>query len=322
MQHLRALLATARIANVPSVVSNVAFGAVLMQVSRQESCTNAYTASLAACLLYVAGNFLNDWYDVAWDRQHRPERAIPRALFRRSTYLITAIALLASSLGIGFAVNSSVGILLIVLALLVILYTIIHKKNRLGVWVMGSCRAMLYVVGMACMDSSFSHLHDLFSGRSGFTDACAMGCIFVFPALGMLCYIAGISLLAKAESLPQEQQRARLLPRLLVFSPILTHGAIVSCFPRETDIIVHVAFHALAVFGTWTYFAAVWPRPIGQRVSRLLMGIPLIDAILLSAIISLHGLSPSSLISHNPINYIPSLAFLLAGLLQRIAPAS
>ncbi len=321
MQHLRALLATARIANVPSVVSNVVYGAVMLNLLSNDSISFPYKAAFASCLLYIGGNFLNDWHDTAWDCQHRPERALPSGLFRINTYLIIAGLLFSTSLCIGFSVNPSVGLLLCALTFLVILYTIIHKKHRLGVWVMGSCRAMLGFVGMASVDPDFSTMHHIFSRAFLFKDFSPECSIFVFPPLGMLCYIAGISLLAKAESLPSEQQRARWFPRLLVFSPILTHGAIAFCNPDQTKLIAHLAFHALAVFGMWTYFAAIWPRPLGQRVSRLLMGIPLIDAIHLSTILTLsymEGLptQPAMVV------VIPIIAFLLAGLLQKIAPAS
>jgi UbiA prenyltransferase family len=320
MQHLRALLATARIANVPSVVSNVVYGAVIMNILIGNRYSSTYTTALASCLLYIAGNFLNDWHDVAWDRQHRPERAIPSGLFRRHTYLVAAILLFTTSLGIGFSVNASVGFLLSVLVILVILYTLIHKKNRLGVWVMGSCRAMLGFVGMASMNPNVSDIQDFYSSISNFKEAFFICSMFIFPAVGMLFYIAGISLLAKAESLPLEQQRARLLPRFLVFSPILTHGVLGCYFHQTPESIAHLAFHALVIFGTCTYFAAIWPRPLGQRVSTLLMGIPLIDAIHLSTLFTMQGLTPAA--SLQPIFYIPIIAFLLAGLLQKIAPAS
>lgn len=327
MLHLRALLATARIANVPSVVSNVVFGAVVMRMFDDQPLFDTCFSALAACLLYIAGNFLNDWHDVAWDRQHRPERAIPAGLFPRSSYLITAVVLFLASLGIGFSINPWVGSALLIIALLIILYTLIHKTHSWGIWVMGSCRAMLYVVGAVSMNVDFSKLQHSFSLIRDSSTLLVFGTLFVFPPIGMLCYIAGISLLAKAETLAEEYHHSLLLPRMLVFFPVLTHGSVVYYVSMGTDLnpIAHLAFHALCVFGGWTCYAAMTKISIGQRVARLLMGIPLMDGIWLSSLFTV-GLFSEDMErwARFPVLLCitPLIAFALAALLQKIAPAS
>lgn len=325
MLHLRALLATARIANVPSVVSNVVFGAVVMRMFDDQPLFDTCFSALAACLLYIAGNFLNDWHDVAWDRQHRPERAIPAGLFPRSSYLITAVVLFLASLGIGFSINPWVGSALLIIALLIILYTLIHKTHSWGIWVMGSCRAMLYVVGAVSMNVDVTWMQQFISLSSDTTGLLIFCTIFVFPPIGMLCYIAGISLLAKAEALAEEYHHSLLLPRLLVFFPVLTHGSVVYCFSTSPNLIAHVAFHALCVFGGWTCYAAMTKISIGQRVARLLMGIPLMDGIWLSSLFTV-GLFSEDMErwARFPVLLCitPLIAFALAALLQKIAPAS
>ena len=75
-----ALLSTARVANIPSVVSNVWVGVVLGALMRSYAgdqppsipWTSAAATTFAGILLYVGGNFLNDWMDRAWDAEHRP----------------------------------------------------------------------------------------------------------------------------------------------------------------------------------------------------------------------------------------------------------
>ena len=82
----RPLLATLRIANAPSVASNVWLGVVLGQMATLELefnfAWNAVLPALAGVLLYFAGNLANDWFDRDWDRTRRPERA---SLQRRSS---------------------------------------------------------------------------------------------------------------------------------------------------------------------------------------------------------------------------------------------
>ena len=80
-QKLLLLLASARIANLPSVVSNVWLGVALGSLAgwRWAPSASLWPAAavlaLSGGLLYVSGNFLNDWHDRQWDAQHRPERA-------------------------------------------------------------------------------------------------------------------------------------------------------------------------------------------------------------------------------------------------------
>ncbi|MEO5716834.1 MAG: UbiA family prenyltransferase, partial [Luteolibacter sp.] len=93
---LHALFATARIANVPSVVSNVWLGVALgiainTPMGEGQSgpgipWSHVILLMTAGICLYVGGNFLNDWMDRRWDSENRPERALPRGLFKPETY--------------------------------------------------------------------------------------------------------------------------------------------------------------------------------------------------------------------------------------------
>ncbi len=323
MKHLFALLATARIANVPSVISNVMFGALLIGSQWQQQIHMAFTAAIAACLLYVAGNFFNDWHDAAWDRENRPERGIPSGLFPRNTYLFTALAFTAISLFLGFSAGILLGASLTLIVLLVIIYTIIHKKSAYGIWVMGACRAMLYAVGIFSVHRDSASITQLLPQAWALREISPFFVVIVTPMVGMLCYIAGISLLAKQESKSQHAEVSLFLPRLLVFLPIVTHGLLFACLLGSKISVLHVLFHALVVFGGWTYWAVMKERTIGQRVSRLLMGIPLIDGIRISSALTLTMMDHSVISgSFLIILTIPLLAFLLAGILQKVAPAS
>src|SRR5688500_14654717 len=98
MSRLRSLLATLRIANAPSVVSNVWLGIVLGWVIysvtlRSDEIGWKITGLpvLSGLLLYFAGNLANDWFDLDWDRERRPERALPSGRFQTRSYLIAAL---------------------------------------------------------------------------------------------------------------------------------------------------------------------------------------------------------------------------------------
>ena len=96
---LHAWLATARIANVPSVISNVWLGVALGAFhwgwqSDRVLLTQGALLALAGAFLYIGGNFLNDWHDREWDERHRPERALPQGIFSPLSYLLRAVRFL------------------------------------------------------------------------------------------------------------------------------------------------------------------------------------------------------------------------------------
>lgn len=159
LARIRALLATARIANVPSVISNVLTGMLMIGVIFSADYPSWDQQTLfpifSACCLYVAGNFLNDWYDVAWDQQHRPERAIPSGLFPRGLYLSIAVVLVLAGAAMSWCVSKTVFFTYAIILCLVVAYTLLHKKHAFSIWIMGACRASLYALGLGAMSAGF-----------------------------------------------------------------------------------------------------------------------------------------------------------------------
>ena len=153
---VRALLATLRIANAPSVVSNVFLGIVLGWIVRFSWRGLALSdfdwgrASLACCggvLLYFSGNLANDWFDRHWDAEIRPERALPSGQFRPFSYLIFSLLFAASGILIGFWLRLTSGYVALLICLLICIYTYFHKRAIWAVIPMGLCRAGLYFFG-------------------------------------------------------------------------------------------------------------------------------------------------------------------------------
>jgi 4-hydroxybenzoate polyprenyltransferase len=326
LARLRALLATARIANVPSVVSNVLTG---MLICILDSC--AYSPSwnrqtvlpiMAACCLYVAGNFLNDWYDVAWDQQHRPERAIPAGLFPRNAYLFIAVAFILTGATMTWCLSMTVWLTYIAILCLVIAYTLLHKRYAFSIWIMGACRAGLYALGLGAMSPSFGILRDFLINWQDWEGFAIAGMILI-PLLGMLTYIAGISLLARFESRPVEMGSMKWFAALLLLLPLLTHllpWAAVQYLGFPLSITWIGAFGILPLLG-WTLYVICSRAGVGQKVARLLAGIALVDLV--------YSFSMSwavyAMVGYAPVLCFPAvslLAFFLALLLQKIAPAT
>ena len=98
---LKDLLAAGRIANLPTVWTNVLVGASVGVASGfGEWSIRLAIAMVAGSLLYVAGCFYNDFYDRHWDAEHKPDRAIPSGRLKPVIlgWLIVAFTLLVAGL--------------------------------------------------------------------------------------------------------------------------------------------------------------------------------------------------------------------------------
>lgn len=326
LKRIRALLATARIANVPSVVINVLTGMYSMGFlfDTDTPCWDQQTILpvIAACCLYLAGNFLNDWYDVAWDREHRPERAIPSGLLRRDLYLGIAIVLVIIGGMMTWQVSKTVCFTYAIILCLVIAYTLLHKRHAYSIWIMGACRAGLYVLGMGAMSAGFRVLRDLFTGWQDWQGV-AIAIAILLPVLGMFSYIAGISLLARYESRPADLSSTKWIAALLLLFPLCTHlapwvGAIYLGFPLSES---WVGCFGILPFLGWTLFVVCSNATVGQKVARLLAGIALVDSLYWLSM----GWAEYAMMGYGVIlwfSLLPLLAFVLALLLQKIAPAT
>lgn len=312
---IRALLATARIANVPSVVSNVWVGIAISNLYfRGHVHQHAILLlTLSGICLYLSGNFFNDWHDRNWDARHRPERALPRSLFRPNAYLSAAVALATTGLISALFVSRSAGIAALTILVFIGVYTIVHKQTAWSVIPMGICRALLVYLGLtaALHDSGFSSGY-YFLGWEGsatfreamiLTGACASALFF---------HIVGLSLSARRESNPSPKHGLNL-PLLLFLA-----AALLPVLPQLSPYPGWGVFLGSLIYLAWIGFCYFKLRAsIPRYVSGLLAGIPLVDWILLLPW-GLWLFTMDDLFSL----LIPPLAFLLALLLQRVAPAT
>jgi hypothetical protein len=305
---IHALLSTARVANIPSVVSNVWLGVVLgtiMIVYSEEPLSVpwllAASLAIAGVLLYVGGNFLNDWMDRAWDAQHRPERALPRGLFAPCLYLGLAICLMSAGVGLAWAANLRSGMVAGGIVFWIVIYTIWHKRGAWAVVPMGMCRALLPVMGFMALSPYVVMI-------------CPVAC-------ALFCYIMGLSLSARYESMKEPPKRVAVMARgLLLVTAVMmalgNRGFVLDRLPSIWGVLPYLA---------WTSFCLrFWRKPVSKLVSGLLAGIPSVDwMVLLPVAMTFMGDSredawPMALACF----LIPPLAFISALLLQRLAPAT
>jgi 4-hydroxybenzoate polyprenyltransferase len=323
MSRLRALLATLRIANAPSVVSNVWLGFVLGWALNNPLAflyggigwRSPLLPVLSGLLLYFAGNLANDWFDRDWDRLRRPERALPSGLFPSGNYLAAAIVAALLGVACAFATGVPCGLAALFILVCVILYTWIHKRTAWSVIPMGLCRAGLYALGFLTWCSLGGN--DRFLESMPTSGIWKLGALILTLGSGLLAYIAGLSMSARYEGMADAPPGPKAIARALLVYPFLA----MTCW--ILPMVPAYGWIGMIPYGLWlTLCLTRYRRPIPAHVSALLAGIPLVDAIFLlpvgtSFVIESEG-HPLSVF----ILLIPLAAFVLGRLLQKVAPAT
>ncbi len=322
------LLAAGRVANLPSVVSNVVLGCGLGLLTRNffESDAVFFLPVLAGCLFYLGGCFLNDWKDRDWDAKNRPERALPSG--RLSSRLLLTLGTGCSLVGLGLTTLLGHLVFFIGVALLacILIYTWLHKKTAWGVLPMGLARALLYPLGF------FSQVPILLSEDIPWlfsapeveqillADKLNQAEVIGVVILGLLSYIAGLSLFARAESQAVVPRTNRVLGLLFLVLPALTHSFHWMPFYPIWNLISLAPFVFFLMLGIRRTRSSV---PKG--VTTFLASICLLDFIValpLAVAFLSHETVASTFWQAICFPLVSIAAFLLALLLQRIAPAT
>ena len=303
---LHALLATARIANVPSVICNVWVGVVLgrifgLSVMGGEIWIFASLLATAGVLLYVGGNFFNDWMDRGWDEKHRPERALPRGLFPAGFYLGAAVVLMAGGVVLAGMARSQAAWVAAAIVFWILVYTVFHKRTAWAVIPMGLCRALLPVMGTMAFFPFIDHVWPM--------------------AAALFCYIMGLTLSARYEAMPATPKQVAVMARGL----LLATAAFTAWAARDLYLGQWLAVAGVLPYLEWTSLTLrIWRKPVPVLVSRLLAGIPWVDGMILLPLgARMDWLSSEPVPGMGAVCLLlPPLAFVSALLLQRLAPAT
>lgn len=214
---LRTALELARLSNAPTVVSNVLAGAALggLAVS-SDAPLGAWPAllrvAIACVALYAAGMLLNDLLDREVDARERPHRPIPSGRATPRGVLLSAVALVGLSLLLLASVSLATLAAGATLVVLIVAYDLLHARTAWSVLLMGSCRAMTYVVAAS--------IH-------GIPERPAT---VVGPALLLLLYVAAFSVIARNEASgaegPIRGPAAPFLALLLLPAALLVPGGL------------------------------------------------------------------------------------------------
>ncbi len=307
---IRPLLASLRIANVPSVVSNVwagtALGVFAWGWDGGDVWIRTGSLGLAAVLLYLSGNLFNDWKDREWDAENRPERALPRGLFRPEWYLHAGLACAFAGAVLAFTVSPWSGLAALAILSSISTYTHWHKISGWSVIPMGLCRALLPVMGLFAVAPS---------AHAGTVPAATL---VGTHAAALFFYICGLSISARGEARATAETPPPMAGRcLLGLSGLIAAACWLASMPA-------LAWLGLVPFVAWTALAlTLYRRPVSAHVSALLAGIPLLDAV---ALLPLTVRTSGGNVFAHPFPAacvaVPALAFYLGRRLQGLAPAT
>lgn len=255
---IQTALRLGRVSNLPTVWSNVLAGVALGGGDPLSARTPPLL--LALSLFYVAGMFLNDGFDAAFDRRLRPERPIPSGEVTRTTVMAVGFALMASGyvvLLLSAIPSWSTPVIGAALAASILLYDAWHKRNPISPFLMGVCRLLAYVAaGYAVTPSPAPALW--------------------IAAVASLCYLVGLTYAAKQETLLRV---ANLWPLAFLVVP-LVWGLVAA---RDAPALLL----PLVALGAWIVYAVrllLQGGPqIGRAVVALIAGISLVDAVFVAA---------------------------------------
>lgn len=202
----RAWLDLARAGNFPSVWSNVLAALTLSATSGTlwPELTPWLLATLAATLSYAGGTTLNDVADLAFDRRHRPERALPTGVISRGAAATVGSLQLAAGFALFVLVLGASPLWAALLVGMIVAYDWLHKRWAGSVLLMAGCRVFL-----------------------GLTVASLPGHAFTPPLLVwvsvLALYIIAISVIARAEYKPgaPAARLGRWVGRLLALMPLV-----------------------------------------------------------------------------------------------------
>jgi 4-hydroxybenzoate polyprenyltransferase len=300
--NLRAWLVLSRGSNLPTVWSSVLvgwlaaiyldgmsdslyFGLARMDFSRPASAP-IFFWPLAALLLaisaiYVGGMILNDFFDAAWDAQHRPARPIPSGVVSRKAAGIVGFGLLFAGAAGAILVRSlrmaavpevaagkhgsDVGLFaVLVLALVagVLVYDRWHKGVAWAPVVMGFCRAMLPILGAAL------------GGESILGTLTSPWQLYLLAAATLWAHTSGLTWVARHEATDGNPPAWTAWALYVVPLPLALYAAVRGLGNGFT------AWYALALFVAWIWVSNrrhPLPAGVAGRVSDRLAASPFLD---------------------------------------------
>lgn len=145
---IRAYAELVRPANVVTALADVLAGYALAGLGSANASALAWLLAATACL-YVGGVALNDFFDRRLDGIERPERPIPSGRVPPRHAALMGALLLGGGMTLAFRATPAAGLIATAIASFVVLYDAWGKQRAVGPALMGLCRALNLLLGVA-----------------------------------------------------------------------------------------------------------------------------------------------------------------------------
>lgn len=249
-------LALARISNTPTVISNVLAGASLAAALTLND--TVVVLCIAMALFYTAGMYLNDIFDLAFDREKNPGRPLVTGAISVREALAAVAAFTVVGLILVALTTWAALIGAVILVAMIAIYDRWHKANPLSPLFMAATRILVYVTAFLAF-------------RTDPTWQLVIWCLL------MLLYVAGLTSIAKTE---HGNAATRYWPVVTLFLPVIY--ALVER-PALITVILALFFVAWVIYSCSFVFRTTG-KSIGGAIARLIAGISLVDALVLISV--------------------------------------
>ena len=254
--YLRTLLVLGRASNLPTVWSNCI---AAWWLGGGGPLSGLLLLCLGATCLYTGGMFLNDAFDVEFDKQHRTERPIPSGAISLGEvwgfgvgWLVLGMVLLAF-----FGVPTTVLAALLVGCIL--LYDAVHKAVAFSPALMALCRLFLFLTAASASDEGITGLA-------------------IWTSFALALYIVGLSYVAKSES--TRGALVRYWPCLCLVAPLFLAYLVNQGEYKLRSVLLSCIVLAWILLNLgYTFWSNA--KNIPRTVSGLLAGIVLVDLLAL-----------------------------------------
>jgi 4-hydroxybenzoate polyprenyltransferase len=285
VRQLRTLLVLGRVADLPTVWSNCLAG---WWLGGGGNFGKLLPLLFGVSALYTGGMFLNDAFDVEFDRQRRPSRPIPSGAISLAAVWRWSFAWLGGGALVLAALGKTTGVLALTLVACIIIFDATHKAVTASPWLLGLCRFWVYVI-------------------AGSTGVWGVNGGPIWCGVAVAFYVTGLSSVARRGNF---RGPVPYWPLLLLAAPVFLAMLMNAGEARHAAMLLSLVFALWAARCARAIFQP-GEANVGRIVSGLMAGIVLVD-----------WLAVGPLISHS-LSGVVFLALLGATLwLQRFVPAA
>jgi 4-hydroxybenzoate polyprenyltransferase len=260
--------ALTRISNLPTCWTNVLTGCAIGSIAAAEpvAILPVVVLSVIISLFYMAGMAINDLVDVKIDKEQRPDRPIASGRISPRAALIFIVTLFAIGAALLLIYFPHCIYLAMLLAAMIVLYDITHKRSSYSIVFMALCRALIYIISAYAVFGA--------STREFSTDVAIASTV-----LGL--YIALLTFVARSENKRQIDRRRWLSIAIMLLTP-----AVFALSLPTTIYPCIIALILLIILSRAAMFVFAEPPRIKQAVLTWLASICLLDCLLLTVLVS------------------------------------